>query len=214
MIIVADQQEITRYALLSLLKEMGIPSGHTITVASVSSAIGDAIAGCVGTAMVIMDYAALNMTEDELLLLHLRYPQVHFLLFSESLSRSFLRRLVRPNRAFSVVLKDARLAEIREALTYVLKGRQYICTDAQSIIDSPTERESERLPLSDTECEILRLMALGKKSKDIANERYLSVHTVMTHRKNIFRKLHVNNAQEAIRYGLRAGIVDPVEYYI
>jgi DNA-binding CsgD family transcriptional regulator len=36
----------------------------------------------------------------------------------------------------------------------------------------------------------------------------------MTHRKNIFRKLGVNNAHEAIRHALRSGLVDVVEYYI
>ena len=57
-------------------------------------------------------------------------------------------------------------------------------------------------------------VAFAINSKEIAAERFLSVYTVMTHRKNIFRKLRVNNAQEAIRYALRAGIVDPLEYYI
>lgn len=36
----------------------------------------------------------------------------------------------------------------------------------------------------------------------------------MTHRKNIFRKLSVNNVHEATKYAMRAGIVDPMEYYI
>lgn len=36
----------------------------------------------------------------------------------------------------------------------------------------------------------------------------------MTHRKNIFRKLEVNNVHEATKYAFRAGIVDVVEYYI
>ena len=53
-----------------------------------------------------------------------------------------------------------------------------------------------------------------KTTKEIASERFSSVHTIMTHRKNIFRKLDVNNAQEAIRCALRAGIIDVMEYYI
>ena len=72
----------------------------------------------------------------------------------------------------------------------------------------------EVIPLTVTEKEILRLLALGKSTKEIAAERFLSVYTVMTHRKNIFRKLKVNNAHEAVRYALRAGIVNAMEYYI
>ena len=154
-----------------------------------------------------------DTTEEELLLLHFRYPEVHFLLFSEQLSRDFLRRMLLSNRMFSVVLKDSPLHEIVDALESLRKGRQYICTDVQMLIDTP-ERQSDRSPLTKTERDILKLMAVGKKSRQIAEERFLSVHTVVTHRKNIFRKLNVNNAQEAIRYALRAGIVDPLEYYI
>lgn len=51
-------------------------------------------------------------------------------------------------------------------------------------------------------------------TKEIAQKRVSSFHTVNTHRKNIFRKLNVNNAYEAVRYALRAGIVDAAEYYI
>ena len=76
------------------------------------------------------------------------------------------------------------------------------------------KKEKRGSSLTVTECEILKLMALGKTTKEIAAERFLSVYTVMTHRKNIFRKLEVNNVYEATKYALRAGIVDAVEYYI
>ena len=42
----------------------------------------------------------------------------------------------------------------------------------------------------------------------------LSFHTINSHRKNIFRKLGVNNVHEATKYAMRAGIVDLAEYYI
>ena len=57
-------------------------------------------------------------------------------------------------------------------------------------------------------------VVLKDNSKEIAAERNLSFHTVNSHRKNIFRKLNVNNAHEATKYAMKAGIVDLVEYYI
>jgi len=48
----------------------------------------------------------------------------------------------------------------------------------------------------------------------IAAERCSSVHTISTHRKNIFRKIGVNNLLEATKYAVQAGIVDVTEYYI
>lgn len=211
--IVADRQELTRYALTALARESG--RAADITIALSTLAIKDALRarGTRASELVVLDYSQLDMTEEELLLLHLRYPQVHFLLFSEQLSRDFLRRLLSSSRQFSVVLKDSPLEEVRQALSSAANNRQYVCLDAQALISAP-EPQPDRSPLSKTERDILRLMAMGRKSRDIAEERFLSVHTVATHRKNIFRKLQVNNAQEAIRYALRAGIVDPLEYYI
>jgi DNA-binding CsgD family transcriptional regulator len=55
---------------------------------------------------------------------------------------------------------------------------------------------------------------MGKTTKEIAYEQNLSFHTINTHRKNIFRKLEINNVHEAIKYALRAGIIDLSEYCI
>jgi DNA-binding NarL/FixJ family response regulator len=50
--------------------------------------------------------------------------------------------------------------------------------------------------------------------KEIAQQRVSSIHTIVTHKKNIFRKLEVNNVYEATKYALRAGLVEMVEYYL
>jgi len=60
--------------------------------------------------------------------------------------------------------------------------------------------------LSKREKEILKLISDGKASKEIADDLYISVHTVNTHRQNILEKLNVKNSHEAIKiiqnYGL------------
>ena len=75
-------------------------------------------------------------------------------------------------------------------------------------------QEVERVKLTKTEMEVLRDIALGLTTKEIAEKRFSSFHTINTHRKNIFRKLNVNNIHEATKYALRAGMVDAAEYYI
>ena len=79
---------------------------------------------------------------------------------------------------------------------------------------TPTQTTQEENRLTPTETEILRDVALGLTTREIAEKRYSSFHTVNTHRKNIFRKIGVNNVHEATRYALRAGLVDSAEYYI
>ena len=68
--------------------------------------------------------------------------------------------------------------------------------------------------LTETEKVILKEIALGKTTKEIAAEKFLSFHTINTHRKNIFRKINVNNVHEATKYAMRAGIIDLAEYCI
>ena len=68
--------------------------------------------------------------------------------------------------------------------------------------------------LTPSEIEIVRLIADGLTTKEIAVRKNISFHTVMTHRKNIFRKLDVNNTSELIKYAMKANIIGDIEYYI
>ncbi|HEX3007444.1 MAG TPA: LuxR C-terminal-related transcriptional regulator, partial [Bacteroidales bacterium] len=54
----------------------------------------------------------------------------------------------------------------------------------------------------------------GKTTKEIANLKHLSFHTVNTHRKNIFRKLNINTSFELVKYVMNAGLSTDIEYHI
>ena len=115
---------------------------------------------------------------------------------------------------FSVLLKESPLQEIREALSFAMRGRRFICQRMTELLLVPETREQEQVKLTRTETEVLKDIALGMTTREIAEKRFSSFHTVNTHRKNIFRKLGVNNVHEATKYALRAGLVDSAEYYI
>lgn len=76
------------------------------------------------------------------------------------------------------------------------------------------EQKSRTDHLTATELELIQLLAIGKTTREIAELRCLSYHTINTHRKNIFRKTSVNSVQELIKYALKNGLVDLTEYYI
>jgi len=61
--------------------------------------------------------------------------------------------------------------------------------------------------LSLRETQILNMINLGLRSKEIAEKLSLSLHTVNRHRQNIFQKLNVNNAIEACRFGIATGLL-------
>ena len=170
------------------------------------------------SSMVILDYTLFDFESvNELLILQSRFEQVDWILFSDELSDEFLRTLLYNTRSFSVLMKDSTKEEIGTAIKEAYRGFRYICSHVSNILlDNNKNMQSlnGRQVLTVTEQEILKEMALGKTTKEIAAHRNVSAHTIMTHRKNIFRKIEVNNVHEATKYAIRAGIVDMAEYYI
>ena len=165
--------------------------------------------------LVVIDYALSDLNSaDALLNISARFPKTRWILFSDELSVQFLKKVV-CNDAFSIALKNSDFPEIKEALSSALDEQVFICLQVKELLslsDKNNTGANELLTL--TEKEILREIAWGKTAKEIAVVRNISMHTVITHRKNIYRKLEVNNSQEASRYALRAGILDTSDYYI
>jgi DNA-binding NarL/FixJ family response regulator len=136
-------------------------------------------------------------------------------LFSDDLTEGLIRRLS-VEQQFSMILKDDSAQEIVTALKCAITGVRFLCHQVTNLLLTPLAQQSiaERDQLTATEKEVLRLIALGKSVKEIAVERNSSIHTITTHKKNIFRKINVNTIYEATKYALRAGLVEMVEYYI
>lgn len=152
--------------------------------------------------------------EESLLIVSERFAETKWVLISEHLTINFLRKMIYSSHAFSVVFKDESMKSIQDAILYASNGRRYISQRATELIVAQQQEEEAPGVLSTTEIEILRAIAMGMTAKEIANERHLSVHTVNTHRKNIYRKLGVNTAHEAVKHAVRAGWVEPSEFYI
>ena len=171
-------------------------------------------------AVVILDYTLFDFSgADELIVLHERFKEADWLLFSDELSMEFLRQVLFSSMAFGVVLKDNSKEEILSALQCASRKERFICNHVSNLLLSGSNASPVRHPLKDdlltpAERSVLKEIALGKTTKEIAAEKNLSFHTVNSHRKNIFRKLGVNNVHEATKYAMKAGIVDLVEYYI
>ncbi len=67
---------------------------------------------------------------------------------------------------------------------------------------------SESSEISEREREIIKLVALGKTNKDIAEDLFLSIHTVITHRKNISKKLGIKTISGLTIYAILNNIID------
>ncbi len=171
-------------------------------------------------AVIVLDYTLFDFTgADELSILQERFKEADWILFSDELSLHFLRQVLFSSMAFGVVMKDNSKEEIMTAIQCAIRKQRYICNHVSHLLLSgtsspPAASSMDDYLLTQTEKSILKEIALGKTTKEIAAEKKLSFHTINSHRKNIFRKLGVNNMYEATKYAMRAGIVDLAEYHI
>ena len=217
--IIADNQDITKAGMMFLLSRQ---KDTSLLLEADNKAELIQQLRLHPVAVVILDYTLFDFTGvEELIVLHERFKEADWLLFSDELSVPFLRQILFSSLAFGVVMKDNSKEEILTALQCTSRKERFICNHVSNLLlsvnnsaSSPTHPAIKDDLLTPAERSILKEIALGKTTKEIAAERNLSSHTVNSHRKNIFRKLGVNNAHEATKYAMKAGIVDLVEYYI
>ena len=185
--IIADNQELTGFAIQSLLKR---DEDHAVYRAVDKAGLIQLLKEHEDS-VVFLDYTLFDFAdEDQLLIVAERFSLSEWILISDELTPQFIRRVVYSSHQFSVVFKDGPMSEIREALQAVGQHNRYLSQRALETII--TQQQEEELPA----------------------ERFSSIHTITTHRKNIFRKLGINTAHEAVKYALRAGLIDPSEFYI
>ncbi len=209
--ILADNQDLTRFAIEHLVRE---DDTNVIRRARDKTNLLQLLKENENS-IVVLDYTLFDFAdEDQLLVISERYAMASWILLSDELTEKFLRRIVYSSHSFSIVFKDSSMQHIREALYSASHGQRYISQRAMEILLDNRRDEEEVDLLTATELSIVKLIAQGKTTKEIATERFSSIHTITTHRKNIFRKLKVNTAHEVIKYALRAGWVDPSDFYI
>lgn len=209
--VIADNQDITRAGLHHYIGSLaGV--GKVLDVCTKKELVATLMND--ENSVVVLDYTLFDLNgAEELLILGNRFPRVRWLLFSHELSESLIRRLG-AEYGISMILKENSGGEIKTALQCALKGERFLCHQIANLLLTRVKKPEAPSGLTPTEVEILKLIARGKSVKEIAAERHSSIHTIVTHKKNIFRKIEVNNIYEATKYALRAGMIEMVEYYI
>lgn len=213
-ILLGDNQDLTKLGLIHALSGMKWVD-DIIEIDSKKALTSNLLKWPDG--VVVLDYTLFDFSDaSELTNIADRFRHAQWVLISEELSSDFLKRVIYNNESFSVIFKDCSYAELLLTLEQASKGERFICSKAFNLLTNKTatDQTEDDNKLTATEREVLQMIALGKTTKGIAAERNLSFHTINAHRKNIFRKLEVNNIHEATKYAIRAGIIDVSDYYI
>jgi two-component system, NarL family, response regulator NreC len=105
------------------------------------------------------------------------------------------------------ILKEAASEELVKAVRMAADGRTYLQPELGARLAAEPETASPD-DLSERELEVLRLIALGHTNNEIADQLFLSVRTVESHRAHIQQKLGLTTRSDLVRYALDRGLIE------
>jgi DNA-binding NarL/FixJ family response regulator len=138
-------------------------------------------------------------------------PDVKILALSMYPRRSFISGMLKAG-ASGYVLKEHAFSEVVKAINTILTGEPYLCTHCRMAVVDDYVRGctgvggSADSLLTQRERVVLKLLAEGKPSKEIALVLDVSVKTIDACRRNMMEKLNVKSIAELVKYAIREGL--------
>jgi len=109
--------------------------------------------------------------------------------------------------ASGYLLKDTPPSELLQSIKEVFNGGSPMSTNIARKVILSFQKTTHPSPLSNRETEILQLLCDGMNYRSIAEKIFLSSHTVKSHIKNIYKKLHVNSRAEAVKKAIKDNLL-------
>jgi two-component system response regulator NreC len=211
-IVIADDHAILREGVRLVLQ-----SQPDIEVVGEASNGREAVAkaGELQPDIVLMDIAMPEMNGLEATReIKRQWPEVEVLALTMHDDYEYFLALLH-HGASGYVLKGASSAQLLAAIHAVHEGGVYIHPSvAKNLVADyisrmePGEEKARYDGLSERERQVLKLVAEGKTSQEVADELVVSVNTIQTHRAHIMTKLNLRNRGDIVRYALRKGLIN------
>jgi len=110
-------------------------------------------------------------------------------------------------------IEDKNISAFFKNVIFINDSSKKISNTLGSLFTSKSKSQANDEELSLRECEILKEVALGKTNKEIAEELFISTHTVITHRKNITKKLNIKTVSGLTVYAILNNIISIEQAY-
>lgn len=208
-VLLADDHTLVRAGLRKLLE--AIPNIEVVGEAADGLSLL-ALAEQLLPELILMDIAMPGLNGLEATA-HLRQslPQIQVLILSMHQNEEYVKQALR-HGASAYLLKDAAPTELDIALKSVLQGGIYLSAAvSKGVMNDYVERlRGEDLSsdlLTPRQTEVLKLLAQGQSSKEIARLLDLSIKTVDTHRSQLMKQLGVHEVTGLVRYAIRVGLI-------
>ena len=142
------------------------------------------------------------------------FPDSRIIALTMYPKKSFVMEMLNVG-ASGYILKDDAFAELVKAVNIVMSGETYLCPKAASVlVDHYVRNYPGNIPadilLTNRQREVLKLLAEGKSTKEIAVVLKLSPKTIDACRRRVMEKLNVQNIAQLIKYAIREGLT-PLE---
>ncbi|MAU72403.1 MAG: DNA-binding response regulator [Pseudozobellia sp.] len=136
------------------------------------------------------------------------YPTLKTLVVSMHIDGTKIEKLIKGN-VDGYVPKNAEKDELLLAIETIVKGEKYFSSEIkQAYTDAMFEnRRQEEIHLTEREKEVLKLIAEEYTTQEIADQLFLSKHTIESYRKNLIAKLQVKNLAGLTKQALKLGLL-------
>src|SRR5580765_8155305 len=209
-VVLADDHALVRAGIRSLLNAM-----HDVEVVGEAASGEEAleIASREQPDVVLMDIAMKGITGLEAAArMRDQHPGVRVIILSMHSGEEYVLQALRAG-AVGYLLKDAATGELELALRTVIRGESWLSPAvSRQVVEGYVQRvggDAGPDVLTARQREVLRLVAGGKSTKEIAFALNLSVKTVETHRAQIMERLGIRDVAGLVRYALRTGLIPP-----
>lgn len=141
-----------------------------------------------------------------------RFPGTRVVALSAFNYKKFVMEMMEAG-ATAYVVKSAAGEQLVSAIKSAAQGKTYLCPETASILLEASQRDRgnaggtrDNKRLGRRETEVLRLLAEGKTSPQIAEKMHIAPSTVDVHRRNIMNKLELHTVAELTKYAIRLGL--------
>lgn len=216
-VILADSNDLIRVGMRAILNSHG--GFKIIGEARNNDELQDLVKNFEAS-LILIDYTSIGFDIDIIHKLLQTKKDLRFVAITPEQSAQTLVDALRSG-VQSYVKKDCDLIEIINAMEETWRGNKFFCgqileTIQRASIDvNDIDFESfncEPVLLSERENEIITLIAEGLTNVQIADQLFLSTHTINTHRKNIMSKLGVKNTAGIVMYAVKTNLISPNKF--
>lgn len=140
-----------------------------------------------------------------------QFPEIRVIVLTVHEAGEYAIRALREGAA-GFLPKSAASTELEQAIQTVIGGEVYISSEMSRKTMLEVGKGTTKRELLDTlsprQREVLRLITLGRTTKQIAQELGISVKTVETHRAQLMERLSIRDVAGLVRYAILVGLID------